>query len=161
LWLQLPVRIVYQGAKEGLTMTRMTQPLVLSVLLLFASASSNPAAGGSPKIRSHPIALAGTAWHTIHIDGDALFFLIDELGVRFGTDGRFVARVRFVDGQHARKTGTYRVKDATIFVTIDGVTKPKEIQFWTDGNYLIARDKAYDVTVRLAPGKMQDESWLW
>ena len=50
---------------------------------------------------------------------------------------------------------------ATIFVTIDGVAKPKEIQYWTDGEYLIARDKAYDVTVRLAPGKMEDEGWFW
>jgi hypothetical protein len=90
-----------------------------------------------------------------------MFFVVEELGVRFGTDGRFVARVRFVDGQRARKTGTYRVKGATIFATSDGATKPKEIQFWTDGAYLIARDKAYDVTVRLAPGKMEDEGWLW
>jgi hypothetical protein len=74
---------------------------------------------------------------------------------------QLVARVRFVDGQHERKTGTYRVKDATILVTIDGAAKPKEIQFWTDGDYLIARDKAYDATVRLAPGKMEDETWFW
>jgi hypothetical protein len=141
-------------------MPRVAQPLVLSALLLFPSVSSNPADGGSPKTTSHPITLAGTAWHTIHIDGDALFFLIEEIGVRFEADGRFIARVRFVDGQHARKTGTYRVKGATIFVTIDGVAKPKEIQFWADGAYLMARDKAYDVTVRLAPGKMEDEGWF-
>jgi hypothetical protein len=142
-------------------MARATQALLLSVLLFFVTASSSPADAGSPKTHSHPIPLAGTAWHTVHIDGDALFFLIEEIGVRFERDGRFVARVRFVDGQHERKTGTYQVKDATIFVTIDGAAKPKEIQFWTDGDYLIARDKAYDVTVRLAPGKMEDQGWLW
>jgi hypothetical protein len=141
--------------------TRVTQPLALWVLLLVASISPSSASGEAPKANSPPFALAGTTWHTIHIDGDALFFLIDELGVRFEKDGRFVARVRFIDGQHARKTGTYRVEDATIFVTIDGVAKPKEIQYWTDGGYLIACDKAYDVTVRLAPGKMEDEGWLW
>ena len=142
-------------------MTRVTQALVLSVSLLVASTSATPTGGDSPKTNPHPISLTGTTWHTVHIDGDALFFLIDELGVRFEKDGRFVARVRFVDGQYARKTGTYRVEDATIFVTIDGVAKPKEIQYWTDGDYLIARDKAYDVTVKLAPGKMEDEGWFW
>jgi hypothetical protein len=60
----------------------------------------------------------------------------------------------------SRRSDTYRLKDATIFVTTDRVAKPKKIEFWTDRNYLIARDKAYDVTVRLALGEMEDEAWL-
>jgi hypothetical protein len=58
-------------------------------------------------------------------------------------------------------TGTYRVEDGTIIVTINGLGKAKEIQYWTDGGNLMVRDKAYDVTARLAPGKMEEEGWFW
>jgi hypothetical protein len=140
-------------------MMRITFAFLVSVSLLTASVFARPVIGKSPTTSS-PLALAGTTWHTVHIDGDALFFLIDELGVRFEKDGRFAARLRFVDRQQTVKTGTYRVEGGTMIVTIGG-GKPKEIEYWTDQGNLIVRDKAYDVTARLAPGKMEDEGWFW
>lgn len=138
---------------------RRTCAFLLSVSLLAVNVLAKPTSAEAPTIGAHS-ALAGTAWHTVHIDGDALFFVIDELGVRFEKDGRFAARVRFVDGQHSIKKGRYRVEGRTMIVTIDS-GKPKEIEYWTDRGDLIVRDKAYDVTARLAPGKMEDEGWFW
>ena len=105
--------------------------------------------------------LVWTTWHTVRIDGDALFFFIKDVGIRFEDQGRFVAAVRFIDGQQTSKTGTYRVvKPGTIGLTIEGLGKAKELQFRRQGRDLIVLDRAYDVTVRLAPGKMEEERWF-
>jgi hypothetical protein len=140
-------------------MMRIAFAFLVAVPVFAANVSARPASGKTPTTSSH-LALAGTTWHTVHIDGDALFFFIEELGVRFEKDGRFAARVRFLDRQQTLKTGTYRVEGGTVTVTIDG-GKPKRIEYWTDHGNLIVRDKAYDVTARLAPGKMEDEGWFW
>ena len=115
-------------------------------------AADPPAAGSPPP-------LAGTTWHTVHIAGDALFILVDELGIRFESDGRFAARVRLVDGQSKVRTGTYRVEGDTILVDISGAGAPKQLQYWADGSAIVVRDKAYAVTARLEPGQME-ESWF-
>jgi hypothetical protein len=105
--------------------------------------------------------LVGTTWHTVRIDGDALFFVIKDVGIRFEDQGRFVAAVRFIDRQQTSKTGTYRVvKPGTILLTIEGLGNAKQVQFRRQGPDLIVQDRAYDVTVRLAPGKMEEERWF-
>ena len=105
--------------------------------------------------------LAGTTWHTVRIDGDALFFVIRDVGVRFEDGGRFVAAVRFLDGQQTSRTGTYRlVRADTLVVTVDGLGKPKTLSLRRQGKDLVVQDKAFDVTVRLAPGKMEEEHWF-
>jgi hypothetical protein len=104
--------------------------------------------------------LAGTTWHTVRIAGEAMFFVVHEVGVRFEEGGRFAAAVRFIDGQQQSRTGTYRVPaPGTLVLTIEGLGKPKELKFQRQGADLIVRDHAYDVTVRLAPGKMEEERW--
>jgi hypothetical protein len=140
-------------------MMRIAFAFLVSVSLFAVNVSARPASRKAPTASSH-LPLVGTTWHTVHIDGDALFFFVEELGVRFEKGGRFAARVRFVDRQQTVKMGTYRVEGGTIIVTIDG-GKPKTIEYWTDHGNLIVRDKAYDVTARLAPGKMEDEGWFW
>ncbi len=147
------------SAPKGIARVHVTLALLISAALLSVNVCARPASGESPTNRS-PFVLAGTTWHTVHVDGDALFFLIDEIGVRFEKDGRFAARVRYVDGQQAIKTGTYRVEGHTMIVTVNG-GRPKRIEYWTDHGNLIVRDKAYDVTARLTPGKMEDEGWVW
>lgn len=127
--------------------------LVACVLFLGAAREASPAdpSGG----------LAGTTWHTVRIDGDALFFVIKDVGVRFEDGGRFVAAVRFIDGQQKSRTGTYRVvKAGTLLLAIDGLGTPKELRYRRQGKDLIVQDRAYDVTVRLAPGKMEEEHWF-
>ena len=69
---------------------------------------------------------AGTTWHIVRIDADALFFVVKDVGIRFEQGGRFVAAVRFIDGQQTSKMGTYRiVRPGTIMLAIDGLGKPK------------------------------------
>jgi hypothetical protein len=105
--------------------------------------------------------LTGTTWHTVRIDGEAMFFVVHEVGVRFESGGRFAAGVRFIDGQQQSRTGTYRVPSpGTLVLTIEGLGKPKELKFQRQGADLIVRDHAYDVTVRLAPGKMEEHRWF-
>jgi hypothetical protein len=132
---------------------RVITMVVAGMLAAGAARDATPAAPGD--------GLVGTTWHTVRIDGDALFFVIKDVGVRFEDQGRFVAAVRFIDGQQTSKTGTYRVmKPGTILVTIEGLGNAKQVQFRRRGRDLIVRDHAYDVTVRLAPGKMEEERWF-
>jgi hypothetical protein len=132
---------------------RVITMVVAGMLAVGAAREATPAAPGD--------GLAGTTWHTVRIDGDALFFVIKDVGIRFEDQRRFVAAVRFIDGQQTSKTGTYRVlKPGTILLTIEGLGKAKEAQFRRQGRDLIVQDRAYDVTVRLAPGKMEEERWF-
>ena len=132
---------------------RVITMVVAGMLAVGAAREATPAAPGD--------GLVGTTWHTVRIDGDALFFVIKDVGIRFEDQGRFVAAVRFIDGQQTSKKGTYRVvKPGTIGLTIEGLGKAKELQFRRQGRDLIVQDKAYDVTVRLAPGKMEEERWF-
>ena len=132
---------------------RVITMVVAGMLAVGAAREATPAAPGD--------GLMGTTWHTVRIDGDALFFFIKDVGIRFEDQGRFVAAVRFIDGQQTSKTGTYRiVKPGTIGLTIEGLGKAKELQFRRQGRDLIVKDLAYDVTVRLAPGKLEEERWF-
>ena len=132
---------------------RVITMVVAGMLAVVAAREATPAAPGD--------GLVGTTWHTVRIDGDALFFVIKDVGVRFEDQGRFVAAVRFIDRQQTAKTGTYRVvKPGTILLTIEGLGNAKQVQFRRRGRDLIVRDHAYDVTVRLAPGKMEEERWF-
>jgi hypothetical protein len=122
-------------------------------LALGGARAAGPAAQGG--------GLAGTTWHTVRIDGEALFFVVREVGIRFEDGGRFAAAVRFIDGQQQSRTGTYRVPaPGTLVLAIEGLGKPKQLKFRRQGPDLVVRDHAYDVTVRLAPGKMEEERWF-
>jgi hypothetical protein len=132
---------------------RVITMVVAGMLAVGAVREATPAAPGD--------GLVGTTWHTVRIDGDALFFVIKDVGIRFEDQGRFVAAVRFIDGQQTSKTGTYRVVEAgTILLTIEGLGKAKELRFRRQGRDLVVQDRAYDVTVRLAPGKLEEERWF-
>jgi hypothetical protein len=132
---------------------RVITMVVAGMLAVGSAREATPAAPGD--------GLVGTTWHTVRIDGDALFFVIKDVGIRFEDQGRFVAAVRFIDGQQTSKTGTYRVvKPGAIGLTIEGLGKAKEVQFRRQGRDLIVQDRAYDVTVRLAPGKLEEERWF-
>jgi hypothetical protein len=128
----------------------------LLCLLPLALGGARPAAPPNPGP-----GLAGTTWHTVRIDGEAMFFVVREVGIRFEDGARFAAAVRFIDGQQQSRTGTYRVPSpGTLVLAIEGLGKPKELKFQRQGADLIVRDHAYDVTVRLAPGKMEEERWF-
>ena len=132
---------------------RVITMVVAGMLAVVAAREATPAAPGD--------GLVGTTWHTVRIDGDALFFVIKDVGIRFEDQGRFVAAVRFIDGQQTSKTGTYRVvKPGTILLTMEGLGNAKQVQFRRQGPDLIVQDRAYDVTVRLAPGKLEEERWF-
>ena len=132
---------------------RVITMVVAGMLAVGAAREATPAAPGD--------GLVGTTWHTVRIDGDALFFVIKDVGIRFEDQGRFVAAVRFIDRQQTSKTGTYRVvKPGTILLTMEGLGNAKQVQFRRQGPDLIVQDRAYDVTVRLAPGKLEEERWF-
>lgn len=136
---------------------RMARAMAAMLLVgLLTATAAREVDSASPSVD-----LAGTTWHTVRIDGDALFFFIRDVGIRFEQGGRFTAAVRFIDGQQTARTGSYQIlKPGTALLSIDGLGKPKPIQFRRHGKDLILQDRAYDVTVRLAPGKMEEERWF-
>jgi hypothetical protein len=137
----------------------MIQALV-AVALLAALLLPTPGAGQSPG-RSKPPGLAGTTWHTVRIEGGALFFVVRDVGIRFDDDSRFTAAVRLIEGQQTSRAGTYQVpRPGTLVLTIEGLGGPKEVRFRRQGRDLIVHDQPYDVTVRLAPGKLEEERWF-
>ena len=52
------------------------------------------------------------------------------------------------------------MKPGTILLTIEGLGNAKQVQFRRQGRDLIVQDRAHDITVRLAPGKLEDERWF-
>jgi hypothetical protein len=99
--------------------------------------------------------LVGPTWHTVRIDGDALFFVIKDVGIRFEDQGRFVAAVRFIDRQQTSKTGTYRVvKPGTILLTIEGLGNAKQVQFRRQGPDHLDRNRVDDGNGGLQDGDL-------
>jgi hypothetical protein len=111
---------------------RVITMVVAGMLAVGAAREATPAAPGD--------GLAGTTWHTVRIDGDALFFFVKDVGIRFEDQGRFVAAVRFIDGQQTSKTGTYRVvKPGTIGLTIEDSARPRSCSFDVRGGISSSR----------------------
>jgi len=125
--------------------------IALLLLLLPLTTGAGPA---SPR-------LAGTTWHSIRIDGDGLFFVIRDVGIRFDDESHFTAAVRFVDGHQSSKQGTYRfLKDGSLVLSIEGLGKSKVLSVTRSGRDLVVNDRAFGLTLRLAPGKMEEEHWF-
>ncbi len=139
--------------KASMVTRLIVAALAMTVLAVGEVRQASPA--------SPPDGFAGTTWHTVRIDGDALFFFVRDIGIRFERGGRFTAAIRFIDGQQKSRTGTYSVtKAGTLLVNIDGLGKAKQLSFRRQGRDLVVIDRAYDVTVRLAPGKLEEERWF-
>lgn len=130
---------------------RIALPFALALSLL---ATPTPAADPSPK-------LPGTVWHSRKVDGSALLFVVEQVGLHLGTDGTFVAAIRLLDGQTMRRDGTYSVDDeGYVTMTVPGLGKPQRVRYWGDGGDMLAQDPAYDITVRFVPGAMEEGHWF-
>ena len=132
----------------------MRYRVLAALVFLLIPATALAQGGSAPR-------LAGTTWHTVRIEGDGLFFVIRDIGIRFDDDTHFTAAVRFFDGHQSSKKGTYRVmKDGSLRLSIEGLGREKALNVRRAGRDLIVRDQAFDVTLRLAPGKMEEEHWF-
>ena len=130
-------------------------PRGLDVATAPGTPGPSPGSGGAIPAPS----LAGTAWHTRSVEGP-LFFVIREVGVKFGGDGTFRARVLFVDEQKTERTGTYALEGPDrMTLSIPGLT-PQTLRFWKEGPDIMLRDEAHDVTARFVPGPMTDTGWF-
>jgi len=151
-------RFAMRAERIEMPVARIARMIVPSMLCLLALATG--AARGAKPVASRT-GLEGTTWHTVRIDGDALFFFVKDVGLRFENNGHFAAAVRFIDGQQKSRSGTYRlVGPGALLVTIDGIDKPKQVKFRRQGADLLVQDRSLDVSVRLAPGKMEEEHWF-
>ncbi len=105
--------------------------------------------------------LPGTTWHANAISGNALLFVVEEIGVHFRTDGTFTASARFLDGQTTQRNGTYTIDPGgRLTLTVAGLGKPQRILYYEDGATLVVQDPAFGLSLRLQPGPMKRPSWF-
>jgi hypothetical protein len=132
--------------------------MIVPTMLCLLAVATGAATAAKP---ASSAGLAGTTWHTVRVEGDALFFFVKEIGIRFENSGRFVAAVRFIDGQQKSRSGTYRLTaPGTLLVTIDGSETPKQVKFRRRGADLIVQDTAFGVTAKMVRGKIEEEHWF-
>lgn len=135
----------------------MKAPLrvLLSTLLLFPLLHTTPVHGA--ETHGDTSNLVG-AWHTVSIDGDALFFVVHGIEVDLRADGTFDAHIRFTDGETESKTGTYRVKGDQIALRVPSLHAREHATYSIVDHKLVFHDPSFDITLKLARGKAKDES---
>jgi len=124
--------------------------MTLAIALLGPPASAAPS---GPDIDPR---LVGP-WHTVSIDGDALFLVIHGVELDFEKNGTFTARIRFTDGQTETKRGTYALDGDRIDFSIPSLGKESGT-YEIKGKDLSFHDTSFGVTVKVAKGKAQDSS---
>lgn len=135
--------------------------VVVGIAAGLVRARGEDGGGGGNPVPASPAApsLAGTAWHTRGVEGP-LFFVIREVGVKFGADGTFRARVLFVDEEKTERSGTYVLEGPDhMTLSISGLA-PQKLRYWRDGKDVMLRDEAHDVTARFVPGPMTETGWF-
>jgi hypothetical protein len=106
-------------------------------------------------------ALPGTTWHSKSIDGSALLFVVERIGIHLGTDGTFTAKARLVDGQTLEKHGTYAIDPGGyVTMSVPGFGRPQRVRYYGEGQNLVAQDAGFGVSLRFLPGPMEQESWF-
>ncbi len=128
--------------------------MVLSAVLAVAAVSGANAAPPTPTVDPH---LVG-AWHTVSIDGDALFFIVHGVEIDFDENGSFTARIRFTDGQTETKKGHYVVHGDQIEFSIPSLKAKETATYSIEGRDLRFHDPSFGVTIEVARGKAQDSS---
>lgn len=106
---------------------------------------------------SPPSGLVG-AWHTVSIDGDALFFIVHGVEVDFRENGTFDAHIRFTDGSTETKTGTFKAKGGDIDLRIPSMKAKERGTYKIDDHVLTFHDPSFGITIELDRGKAKDSS---
>ena len=122
----------------------------LAVLLAAAGPPTHAALAVDPRMVG--------AWHTVSIDGDALFFIVHGVELDFGKDGQFTARIRFTDGETETKKGVFKLDGDHIELSIPSMKAKESATYTIKGSDLIFHDKSFGVTIKVAKGKAQDGS---
>ncbi|MDG2308273.1 MAG: hypothetical protein P8R42_27155 [Candidatus Binatia bacterium] len=124
--------------------------LLLAVPLTTAVRSIQAAPAGDPR-------LVG-AWHTVSVDGDALFFIVHGAELDFSKDGQFTARIRFTDGETETKKGVFKIDGDHIELSIPAMKAKESATYTIQGNDLVFHDKSFGITIKISKGKAQDDS---
>lgn len=128
--------------------------IVLAAVLAVAAVSGAVAAPPTPTVDPR---LVG-AWHTVSIDGDALFFIVHGVEIDFDANGTFTARIRFTDGQTETKKGHYVLRGDQIEFSIPSLKAKETATYTIEGRDLRFHDPSFGVTIEVARGKAQDSS---
>jgi len=135
-------------------MTRLPVANAAVALALLLPLSSGFAATPTPAIDPR---LVGP-WHTVSIDGDALFFIVHGAEVDFDADGTFTARIRFTDGQTEEKKGRYVLHGDHLELSIPAMKAKESLTYEIDGNELELHDASFGIAIKIARGKARDSS---
>ncbi len=98
------------------------------------------------------------AWHSVSIDGDALFFIVHGVEVDFDADGSFTAHIRFTDGETETKTGRYVVHGDHMELSIPSMKATESTTYKIEGKELVFHDESFGITIKVARGKAKDDS---
>lgn len=120
---------------------------------LFANTTLVQAAKPTPTVDPR---LVG-AWHTVSIDGDALFFIVHGVEVDFEADGNFTARIRFTDGSTETKKGHYVLHGNHVELSIPSMKAKESATYQIEGNDLKFHDPSFGITIEVARGKAKDD----
>ncbi len=132
------------------------RPLLTLASVVAVLVATGPAHGAEPTPSADP-RLVGP-WHTVSIDGDALFFIVHGAEVDFDKDGSFTARIRFTDGETETKKGRYVLHGDHIELSIPSMKAKESLTYEIDGKNLEFHDESFGVKITVARGKAQHAS---
>ena len=134
-------------------MSVLRRPVLLTLVLLIAIPI---ATAGARADEANP-KLVGF-WHSVSIDGDALFFVVHGFQLDVHENGTFKVHVRFTDGETKTETGTFRLDGDAIELRIPSIDAKEHGTYSIEGDTLRFHDPSFGVSVRLARGKAKDSS---
>lgn len=129
------------------------RPVLLALVLLIAVTS---AALGARTDEVNPKLIG--SWHSVSIDGDALFFVVHGFQLDVHENGTFEVHIRFTDGETKTETGTFRLDGHDIQLRIPSIDAKEHGTYSIEGDTLRFHDPSFGVSVRLARGKAKDSS---
>ncbi len=126
-----------------------TRLLGVAALLLASTAlAAEPKPPVDPKLLG--------PWHTVSIDGDALFLIVHGAELDFDASGAFTTRIRFTDGSTEVKTGHYTLDGTRIELSIPSMKTTESATYAIEGKDLVFHDASFGVTIKVARGKATD-----
>ena len=91
-------------------------------------------------------------WVSKSINGDALFFVVSQIGGKLEKSGKFTCSISYTDFQTGSQTGTYKTDDNYVYLYAKGGKKPYKVRYHfknKEKTIVIVTDEAFGVSLTL------------